>query len=129
MKKLERDPTAMAREAISRLRGVRYEQGYIGAGHTTQAALANILGISVATIRNWEQGRSKPNGSALVLLRLLTGDSGAAIAAKLKYAAGRWQRTLHALADDSLQAMPPKSRWAGPASVVEYEDEEADTDD
>jgi putative transcriptional regulator len=34
----------------------------------TQAQFADLLGISPATLRNWEQGRRKPEGAARVLL-------------------------------------------------------------
>jgi putative transcriptional regulator len=36
----------------------------------TQAAFATLLGISVKTLRNWEQGRRKPEGPARVLLQV-----------------------------------------------------------
>ncbi len=36
----------------------------------TQAAFAEALGISVHTLRNWEQGRRQPEGPALALLRI-----------------------------------------------------------
>jgi putative transcriptional regulator len=36
----------------------------------TQEAFATALGISVHTLRNWEQGRRKPEGPALALLRI-----------------------------------------------------------
>jgi len=36
----------------------------------TQARFALAMGISVHTLRNWEQGRRKPEGPALALLRL-----------------------------------------------------------
>src|SRR5262245_57408799 len=36
----------------------------------TQAAFASALGISVHTLRNWEQGRRTPEGPALALLRI-----------------------------------------------------------
>ena len=36
----------------------------------TQQAFANALGISVHTLRNWEQGRRSPDGPALALLRI-----------------------------------------------------------
>jgi len=36
----------------------------------TQHAFANALGISVHTLRNWEQGRRSPDGPALALLRI-----------------------------------------------------------
>jgi putative transcriptional regulator len=37
----------------------------------TQAKFAALMGISVATLRNWEQGRRRPEGSAKVLLRVV----------------------------------------------------------
>lgn len=37
----------------------------------SQAKFAALMGISVATLRNWEQGRRKPEGSARVLLQVV----------------------------------------------------------
>ena len=36
----------------------------------SQEKFATLLGISVSTLRNWEQGRRKPEGPAQVLLRV-----------------------------------------------------------
>ncbi len=36
----------------------------------TQAGFARALGISIHTLRNWEQGRRKPEGPAVALLRI-----------------------------------------------------------
>jgi putative transcriptional regulator len=36
----------------------------------SQAEFALMIGVSVATLRNWEQGRRKPDGPALALLRV-----------------------------------------------------------
>jgi putative transcriptional regulator len=36
----------------------------------TQEKFARLIGISVATLRNWEQGRRKPEGAARVLLQV-----------------------------------------------------------
>jgi DNA-binding transcriptional regulator YiaG len=36
----------------------------------TQAKFARAMGISVHTLRNWEQGRRTPEGPALALLRI-----------------------------------------------------------
>ncbi|MCC6366424.1 MAG: helix-turn-helix domain-containing protein [Bryobacterales bacterium] len=36
----------------------------------TQKEFAEALGISVHTLRNWEQGRRRPEGPALALLRV-----------------------------------------------------------
>ena len=37
----------------------------------SQPKFAALMGISVATLRNWEQGRRQPEGSARVLLRVV----------------------------------------------------------
>ena len=37
----------------------------------TQQRFATLMGISVATLRNWEQGRRSPEGSARVLLQVV----------------------------------------------------------
>ena len=37
----------------------------------SQTKFAALLGISPGTLRNWEQGRRKPEGSARVLLRVV----------------------------------------------------------
>jgi putative transcriptional regulator len=36
----------------------------------TQAQFAAAMGISVHTLRNWEQGRRHPDGPAIALLRI-----------------------------------------------------------
>lgn len=36
----------------------------------SQTKFASLMGISVGTLRNWEQGRRKPEGSARVLLQV-----------------------------------------------------------
>ena len=36
----------------------------------TQTQFAQAMGISVHTLRNWEQGRRHPNGPAIALLRI-----------------------------------------------------------
>ena len=36
----------------------------------TQVQLASAMGISVHTLRNWEQGRRHPDGPAVALLRI-----------------------------------------------------------
>ena len=44
----------------------RIREGY----KLTQEQFASMLGISVRTLRNWEQGRRVPEGPAMVLLRV-----------------------------------------------------------
>jgi putative transcriptional regulator len=36
----------------------------------TQSEFARAMGISVHTLRNWEQGRRQPEGPAIALLRI-----------------------------------------------------------
>lgn len=36
----------------------------------SQPAFARLIGVSVATLRNWEQGRRRPVGPARALLRI-----------------------------------------------------------
>ena len=36
----------------------------------TQARFARAMGISIHTLRNWEQGRRTPEGPAIALLRI-----------------------------------------------------------
>ncbi len=40
----------------------------------TQTEFARVVGVAVATLRNWEQGRRVPDGPARVLLALLAKD-------------------------------------------------------
>ena len=48
----------------SEVRKIREQYGL------SQDKFATLMGISVATLRNWEQGRRKPEGPARVLLRV-----------------------------------------------------------
>lgn len=41
---------------------------------TSQAEFALMIGVSVSTLRNWEQGRRVPEGPALALLRVASKD-------------------------------------------------------
>lgn len=41
------------------------------AQNLTQVQFAAMMGISVATLRNWEQGRRKPEGPARILLQVM----------------------------------------------------------
>lgn len=36
----------------------------------SQSAFADMMGVSVRTIQEWEQGRTTPSGPALALLRI-----------------------------------------------------------
>ncbi len=66
--------------AIPRRQRERILQGRLAGGEDvvalrrfvglTQEQFAAALGISVHTLRNWEQGRRSPEGPALALLRI-----------------------------------------------------------
>jgi Predicted transcriptional regulator len=57
------------------VRGVRATTGL------SQAKFAELLGIELATLRNWEQGRRDPTGPARALLRAIRKDPVAVIKA------------------------------------------------
>jgi len=38
--------------------------------HASQGEFATMIGVSVRTLQNWEQGRRRPEGPANVLLRV-----------------------------------------------------------
>ena len=66
--------------SITRSQRKRLMQGQLEAGDDvvarrtfvglTQTQFAEAIGISVHTLRNWEQGRRSPEGPALALLRI-----------------------------------------------------------
>ncbi|SFV09006.1 putative transcriptional regulator [Methylobacterium sp. 174MFSha1.1] len=47
----------------------------------TQSVFADALGVPVATLRNWEQGRTQPDPAALALLRIVEREPEAAFRA------------------------------------------------
>lgn len=61
----EQEPSRSFQVAETDIRGLREKHGL------SQPQFAALLGISVGTLRNWEQGRRKPEGSARVLLRVV----------------------------------------------------------
>lgn len=38
--------------------------------HLSQSAFAGLMGVSLRTVQDWEQGRRKPSGPAVALLRI-----------------------------------------------------------
>ena len=38
--------------------------------HVSQTQFAHLIGVSAATLRNWEQGRTYPEGAARALLKV-----------------------------------------------------------
>ena len=57
---------------------VRTVRAKLGA---SQSEFALMIGVSVATLRNWEQGRRTPDGPALALLRVAANNPDAVVAA------------------------------------------------
>lgn len=55
------------RTTVFRPADVRAVRAKLGA---SQTEFALMIGVSVATLRNWEQGRRTPDGPALALLRV-----------------------------------------------------------
>ncbi|MBF0501136.1 MAG: helix-turn-helix domain-containing protein [Candidatus Riflebacteria bacterium] len=39
--------------------------------HKSQSEFAHMIGVSISTLQNWEQGRRKPVGPAQALLRVV----------------------------------------------------------
>jgi putative transcriptional regulator len=48
---------------------------------TSQSEFARMIGVSVSTLQNWEQGRRRPEGPARALLRVAAADPEAVAAA------------------------------------------------
>ena len=75
----ELTPKQLARAIPARVRR-RLMQGHFESGADivalrrfvglSQPKFAQALGISVHTLRNWEQGRRRPEGAAIALLRI-----------------------------------------------------------
>ena len=71
----EQFENAIPTRVRKRLKQGRFESGediaalrkFVG---LTQAEFAQAMEISIHTLRNWEQGRRKPEGPALALLRI-----------------------------------------------------------
>ncbi len=60
----EREPAGRWRTSDECPRAVRIKLGL------SQAEFAQLLGISIGTLRNWEQGRRQPHGAARILIRI-----------------------------------------------------------
>ena len=65
--RIRRDTLKPSRVTEFRPASVKSVRGKLGA---SQAEFALMIGVSVATLRNWEQGRRTPDGPALALLRV-----------------------------------------------------------
>lgn len=75
------DPARIFRFEPPDVRTIREET------NLSQAEFALMIGVSVKTLQNWEQGRRKPEGPAVALLRILKADAKGAIETLHKSAA------------------------------------------
>lgn len=64
----ERQPSRENFVAATRLKEIRQRV------KLSQPKFANLIGVEVATLRNWEQGRREPTGPARVLIRAIEKD-------------------------------------------------------
>lgn len=51
------------------------------AAKISQSQFARLIGVSVRTLQNWEQGRTRPTGPARALLKIVASDPKSAIEA------------------------------------------------
>ena len=58
--------------------------------HATQRRFAQMFGISVETLRNWEQGKRRPQGPARALLRVAQANPDAVCRALWRYRRVWW---------------------------------------
>ena len=65
--RIRRGTLKPARTTVFRPADVKAVRAKLG---TSQPEFAVMIGVSVATLRNWEQGRRIPEGPALALLRV-----------------------------------------------------------
>ena len=61
----DEEPSRTFEIADPDVRGLRNRFGL------SQEGFARLIGISVGTLRNWEQGRRRPEGAARVLLEIV----------------------------------------------------------
>ncbi len=64
IKRGEARPSREFRFAPTDVKAIRAKLG------TSQAQFALMIGVSVSTLQNWEQGRRRPEGPAQALLRI-----------------------------------------------------------
>jgi putative transcriptional regulator len=60
--------------------------------HSTQRRFAGMIGISVETLRNWEQGRRSPHGPSRALLRVAAANPNAVAAVLLRHRRDWWPK-------------------------------------
>ena len=66
-----REMKAGARARVHRPESPEILRARVAVG-LSQAAFASLLGVSVRTLQEWEQGRREPSGAARTLIRVAT---------------------------------------------------------
>jgi putative transcriptional regulator len=72
----ERKPARVTVVAPVHVQAIRRRLGM------TQPEFAQLIGVSVATLRNWEQGRRQPHGPARALLKVVAKNPAAVLDAQ-----------------------------------------------
>jgi putative transcriptional regulator len=74
--------------AGKRVRGVRTTRVLVAdvqairkSANISQARFAKLIGVNLRTLQNWEQGRTRPTGPALALLKIVASNPRSAIEA------------------------------------------------
>ena len=98
--RIRRGRMKAARITAFRPTDVRAVRAKLGA---SQGEFALMIGVSVATLRNWEQGRRTPDGPALALLRVAAKNPEAVMEA-LHGTRGAAQHRMHQTALDDCEA-------------------------
>ena len=74
----EAKPSRVTEFQSENVRGIRQKIG------VSQSQFATMIGVSISTLQNWEQGRRNPVGPARALLRVADANPGAVASALLK---------------------------------------------
>lgn len=74
----KRDPSRVTNIDALKIKEIRHASGL------SQTKFANLISVSVDTLRNWEQGRRFPTGPAQALLRAIANDPLHVIAALVR---------------------------------------------
>ena len=74
----EAKPSRVTHFAAAEVKAIRRRLG------KSQADFARMIGVSLATLQNWEQGRRRPDGPARALLKVAAENPQAVAAALLK---------------------------------------------
>jgi putative transcriptional regulator len=74
----EAQPSRVTELAAVDVKAIRLRLG------KSQSAFARMIGVSVSTLQNWEQGRRRPEGPARSLLKVAAANPKAVVAALAK---------------------------------------------